>query len=208
MQIGRKIREARRSAGLTQESLADKCGYPNQSRISGYETGEREPSFADLELIASALGLSSAAELIGKPVEDVPSDYQMLSDRIPVIGWDKMQEWSASPETFRATDSQEWLTSPFPHSKHAVYLRVIGDSMWPDYSEGDYILVDPAVNSRHGNDVVVKTTDNRFLLKRLQITPEGTYLLAVNTDHPNRKIEAHEHSVICGVVAFSMKRRL
>lgn len=52
--VGSRIKEARVSKGLTQQQLADELGWAGQNRISNYEKG-REPSLADLKLIAAAL---------------------------------------------------------------------------------------------------------------------------------------------------------
>jgi transcriptional regulator with XRE-family HTH domain len=54
--IGKKIREARESAGLSQKDLAEKLGYETSTAISYMEAGERKVSVVDLEKIAELLG--------------------------------------------------------------------------------------------------------------------------------------------------------
>lgn len=56
MEIGEKIRAARKRAKFTQAQLAEACGWESQSRISNYENGTREPSLNDILLISSILG--------------------------------------------------------------------------------------------------------------------------------------------------------
>lgn len=51
-----RLKTMRVSKGLSQASLAKACGW-SQSRIGNYESGRREPSFADLDKIAEALGI-------------------------------------------------------------------------------------------------------------------------------------------------------
>ena len=81
-------------------------------------------------------------------------------------------------------------------------------SMFPEYREEEYILVDPSVEPRHNDDVVARTPEGTYTFKRLQITPDGTYLLALNVNHPERKIKIPNDSLICGVVTGSwLKRR-
>lgn len=209
MDVGKKIREARKAARLSQEQLTDACGWEHQSRISGYETGKREPSFEDLAIIAKAVGLKSAEALLTGDAKLVAgqSAASKADGRVPVISWVAAGRWCESPDTFEPGDADEWLECPFPHSKSSIYLKVIGDSMFSDYSEGEYILVDPEIPAEHGNDVVVRTPDGKYTFKRLQITPEGTYLLALNPDHPNRKIQIPADSQVCGVVTSSLKKR-
>jgi len=56
--IGDRIRRERERRGWSQPRLARACGWESQSRISQYETGEREPKLADLEKVAKALDLT------------------------------------------------------------------------------------------------------------------------------------------------------
>jgi len=54
--IGKRIREVRSQAGLTQEARDKKAGLP-QSHISKLETGKHSPSSLTLHKIATALGI-------------------------------------------------------------------------------------------------------------------------------------------------------
>lgn len=61
MSIGSRIREVREAKGLSQEKLAQKCGWENgQTRLSNYEKGKREPTIADFETIAYHTGSDPA----------------------------------------------------------------------------------------------------------------------------------------------------
>ena len=63
--IGARIKAARERLNLKQKALADKIPGVGVSRLSGYETGNREPDIGTLRLIAKALGCS-IAYLIGE----------------------------------------------------------------------------------------------------------------------------------------------
>lgn len=61
--IGKRIKEARKDAGFdTQAELARACnwlnadGEPSQSRVSNYESGQREPNAEDLMTIVTITG--------------------------------------------------------------------------------------------------------------------------------------------------------
>ncbi len=54
MDIGKRIKEARKNAGLTQVQLAEKLNVTH-SMIGQYETGKRKPKLDTLMKIASAL---------------------------------------------------------------------------------------------------------------------------------------------------------
>ena len=54
--LGQRISEHRRSAGLSQDQLADAIGMERRS-IQRYERAERDPRFSDLVRIADAIGV-------------------------------------------------------------------------------------------------------------------------------------------------------
>ena len=55
--LQRVLREARTDAGLTQEEVAVRLGFP-QSFVSKYETGERRLNLGELRDICEVLGVS------------------------------------------------------------------------------------------------------------------------------------------------------
>jgi transcriptional regulator with XRE-family HTH domain len=59
---GARIAEARKAAGYSQKRLMDALGWPNDSnsRLSGYENEEREPTLADFEAIAKKCNVDPA----------------------------------------------------------------------------------------------------------------------------------------------------
>ena len=62
--VGRTIREARKSKGMSQESLALSSGL-DRSYVGGVERGERNLSILNLKKIAEALGLGISELLTG-----------------------------------------------------------------------------------------------------------------------------------------------
>jgi DNA-binding XRE family transcriptional regulator len=62
--IGAKLRDVRKSAGLTQEQLASSSGIP-QETLSRIETGRRHPRIETLRKLASGLGWDTS-ELLGR----------------------------------------------------------------------------------------------------------------------------------------------
>lgn len=62
----------REKAGLTQEALADLCGWKGNGRISNYEKGVRTPGIDDLKTIQSALarkGVRASLEQLSRDPE-------------------------------------------------------------------------------------------------------------------------------------------
>lgn len=73
--LGRRIRDARMRAGLSQEQLAERLGWTKQT-YSSRERGQRMPSPLDVADIARTLGVTTDELLIGRPL--VPNDDEQL----------------------------------------------------------------------------------------------------------------------------------
>jgi transcriptional regulator with XRE-family HTH domain len=58
-ELGLRLAAARRKAGLSQEQLGDRVGVERRT-VQRYESGERDPRFTDLLLLADALGVPLA----------------------------------------------------------------------------------------------------------------------------------------------------
>ena len=55
--FGKRMRELRQRAGISQEALADRCGL-HRTYVGGIERGERNPSLMNIARIAKALNVS------------------------------------------------------------------------------------------------------------------------------------------------------
>ena len=64
--LGRRIQEARKAAGLSQESLGERLGVSRQA-VSKWESGTADPSTSNLLALAKLFGVS--AEELLKSVE-------------------------------------------------------------------------------------------------------------------------------------------
>jgi len=225
MKYGERLKSARVSAKLTQTELGDKVGV-TQANISKLEIGQAEGSeytvqFASVcgvspEWLATGIGEmkkennnptnSLQTNLTGyKNVNVEFADIEIK--RCPLISWVRAGEICDVGNVYSVEDAEEWLICGTPHSSKTFALRVVGDSMSPEYQEGWHIFVDPEVQAQHNDDVIVRDETGNATFKRLQITQEGKFLLALNPDYPNRIITVPNTSTICGVVIYSGKSR-
>ena len=68
--LGRRIQEARKAAGLSQESLGERLGVSRQA-VSKWETGTADPTTSNLLALAKLFGVS-AEELLRSVEERAP----------------------------------------------------------------------------------------------------------------------------------------
>jgi transcriptional regulator with XRE-family HTH domain len=76
-QIGRRIKEARRKLGLTQEELGERAGL-HYSYIGQVERGSKIPSLKTLKKIAAALNIGLDTLLEDTPEKEI-SPQQLLA---------------------------------------------------------------------------------------------------------------------------------
>lgn len=106
MELGERIKAARKAAGLTQAQLAAACGWDPPSRLANYEQGTREPSLADLQLIARHVapgGWTYADIVIGQSSQ--PAGLDLTTLRIALV---------AVKKAIRAADVEIDLYSTAP----------------------------------------------------------------------------------------------
>lgn len=211
---GDRIRRAREEMGLSQAQFGDLCGGWGQTRVSGYETGRNEPSLDDF---------GRMADVLGKPVPwlmaltDTSTNFLVRqnggvpyggSRMVPIIG-----NVIATPDTDGFFDDMgfppgagEGFVAWGTTNPHAYAVRVKGDSMYPRYRPGEILIIDPGAAVVPGEDVIVKTTDGRKMVKRLlfQRTSE-IELGSINEAHRPITIDMERVESI-QVVAGSVRR--
>ena len=70
-------------------------------------------------------------------------------------------------------------------------LRVLGDSMEPEFNEGDIIIIEPGVLVDNGCYVVAEH-DGEYFFRRLSIEHDKWYLKPLNPDYPAVEIPGRD----------------
>jgi len=87
-------------------------------------------------------------------------------------------------------------------SQGAFFLQLDGDSMFPEFREGDRVLIDPAVTPQPGDYVAAKTGKNETLFRKYRLLghddggEEVFELIPLNQDHPVMRSDNYGLSVI------------
>lgn len=199
--------------GLTQQDLMAALGVSTRGAVGHYMTGRRDLNAEQLVSLAAKLRMS-LDELMGTghPVEIREPDNVAYGPNIrgsvPLISWITAGDFQPTSDPFQPGDAEDWFPCPVSHSKFTYALRVRGDSMSPEYSDGEIIFVDPMLEPKHGDDVIVKLIDKEeTTFKQLRMEGKRTYLKPLNPDWPEQIIEVNEKAFFKGVVIFSGKKR-
>jgi transcriptional regulator with XRE-family HTH domain len=131
--FGRTLRDLRRGARLTQEQLAEACGFEGQSRIGNYERGRGLPDIPDLLKLAQALHVD-VCEFFGSSSRAARLDPEMIADVIYALnkGVAHFHEQSARDfveyyELRAAMPSQPTTPRTTLEAVARAKFRVIGD---------------------------------------------------------------------------------
>ena len=199
--LGENLKKIRKAKKMTQKELAQKSGV-KQSVISDLETGNAKSTGSILEL-ANALGVT--AEELKKGVFDETSltNVATVVPRMaPVLSWVQAGTMT-NVEAVDMSQVEGWLPIPDGDCEKCFYLKVQGLSNYPEFHEGDYILVDPTLpfGDMNSGDIIVVRRFDDATFKRLVIEPDGTkYLQAINPEFKPNIIPLDENCEFVGEV--------
>lgn len=184
---------------MKQSELADKTKIP-KSAICQYVSGAFEPKQDRVEIISKALDISEAW-LMGFDVQMERRDDSSSSEpnitedytTFPVIG-----EIAAGYDHI-ALETWESDTIDIPNSYLRGYpkdnfmvLRIVGDSMYPLYQDGDKVLILKQSTVNNSGDVGAVLYDSEFAtLKKIEFVSgeEWLKLIPVNPLYKPEKVE-------------------
>jgi len=103
---------------------------------------------------------------------------------VPVLTWVQAGALRSAVDLYPyAGAAEEYITASL-RGEHCFALRVRGDSMLPDFHEGDTIVVDPDLCPRSGDFVVaVVDATGEATFKRYQKKKDGEVLMPLNSDY-------------------------
>lgn len=99
---------------------------------------------------------------------------QIGARRIPLIDYVQAGVWTAVANIFQPGDAEDWLLTDLDLSGKAFALQIKGDSMRPDFSPGDRVIIDPDVQPQAGDLVVAKNGEEEATFKKYRIRGTDT----------------------------------
>ncbi|WP_036385237.1 LexA family protein [Microvirgula aerodenitrificans] len=208
----KRLREAR---GWSQDELAKKIGI-SQPGLAKIENGGNTRKIVEIAKIfgvtAEELSRGVIHEGVARTDDKARIDTNVspgpdVRGMLPLISWVQAGSFCDVIDNLAPGDAEAWYPCPVTHTPNAYVLRVEGESMSPEYRDGEMIFVDPRGGYVHGDDIIVRTPEGKATFKRLQVTQDGTFLLAINPAWPERIIRIPDNSQICGKVIFQGRPR-
>lgn len=157
LSLGDRIRARRSAIGLTQEKLAAQCGV-SRAAVAQWEAGVTRPSLDNLVKAADTLNVWLSWLTVGdQSLPGTPNPFAPASPfrGVPVIDYVQAGRWGAEGTILEGPGGEVIPADP-EISQRAFALVIRDNSMAPDFSEGDKIILDPDVTPQPGDLVVAK----------------------------------------------------
>jgi SOS-response transcriptional repressor LexA len=204
MSVHRIIRDGRKKLGLSQEQFAQKCGV-TRAAVQQWEKedpdGGTAPNRDKQPVVAGVLGLT-VAQLMGGN-ENVQAGPEVRGS-VPLISSVQAGNYRMHVDNFHPGDGgEERIATTVPVKRHTFALRVSGDSMEPDFTEGSILIVEPEMEAQPGDFVIAKNGDDETTFKQLIRDAGDWYLKPLNPRYP---LKALGKSTIVGVVRAVERR--
>ncbi|KMY38361.1 LexA family protein [Aeromonas caviae] len=218
MNVNERIKSRRIACGLTQDQVASRVGVTRVA-VSHWERGGADPNGRYLNELAAALGVSVDWLLTGKEEGTMGASeppfpgYRNVEPaeipqgtRVPILSYVQAGQWREMCEQATGFDGNvEYVTASVDIGPRGFGLWLRGNSMTPQFNEGDLVIVDPDEQPRPGDFVVAKNGSEEATFKKYR--PRGIdengqevfELVPLNDDYPPMHSD-RQHIEIIGVM--------
>lgn len=198
------LKAARKAKGLTQIEVSNFIGL-TQGTYSQWENGKVKIDPMSLSRLAKLFDVTTDY-LLGK--DDQPNPvvlrvpvYRKVPAGIPLEAIEDVVDWEELPQSM-AKGGKEYFA-----------LQVSGDSMWPEYLDGDVVIVRRAETCTSGDVCVIYVNGYDATLKEVKLDEVAGTLTIVprNPSYPPRTFtrqEIQELPVTIAGVVVELRRKI
>lgn len=158
--IGERIAKLR--GKISQRQLALKAGI-EQATLSRIERGEMDLVSPHVAKLAKALAVTPE-DLIGERSNVAP--VRLDGRLVPVLDYIQAGTFAGVAPYFRDEEMTDFIPTMGGHSENTFALRVRGESMMPEFREGDIVVIDPEIAPQPEDFVVGKDQGGEATFKR------------------------------------------
>ena len=211
--LGDRIKSRRKELKLTQKELATALKGVSHVAVSQWESNTTKPNSENILDLSTVLQCDISWLLRGTGESNVvPASVGMT--KIPLISYVQAGQWTGI-EDFRETcGDYDYILTDLEVSSYAFALEIKGDSMTPDFVEGDIVVIDPTEPPRAGEFVAAINGDYEATFKKYRplgevdnFGREHFELIALNPDYPKLSTLKQEIRIIGTMVEHRIYRR-
>lgn len=198
-----RLRGMIRSAASLDEAFRSGALKQLVERLEGPEGAGKSDAEGDRSAARGVGGMQMRAVPVGR----------LLPRQVPLIN----KVAAGYPREFTdlsypARCADDWVRSPDVEDPDAFALRVCGDSMMPEYRDGDIVIFSPAKPLKSGMDCLVRLErDDETTFKRIEFVlgPGGEEcsarirLVALNAAYAAREVAREDVAFMCAAVSVT-----
>lgn len=182
MGLAARFKGRRLELGLTQVEVANAAKVSQQS-IESIESGRTRKPRNILDL-AKALGCSPDWLLNGRNIMPLA---EISTRRVPVLSYVQAGNLTEEKGITDMEGELEYVLADSTVHESCFALRIDGDSMQPEFIEGDIVIIDPELSPQPGEFIVAQNENHAATFKKYR--PAGTNvsafeLVPLNPDYP------------------------
>jgi SOS-response transcriptional repressor LexA len=212
-----RLKLALRQSGYSVQHLADALGISYQACKKALDGKTKAFSAANNHKAANFLGISAEWLATGEhtfvQVKSNVSPAQIGTKQVPLISYVRAGHWAGIGDSRQAEDAHEWLMTDLDVSDGAFALEIKGDSMLPEFSPGDRVIIDPSIKPQPGDYVVAKNGEEEAMFKKYRLRSvdergiEVFELVPLNPDYPSIRSDQTPIHIVGTMVEVRKYRR-
>lgn len=211
--LGDRIRSRRKELKLTQKDLATALKGVSHVAISQWESNTTKPNAENILDLSTVLQCEISWLLRGNGESNVvPASIGMT--KIPLISYIQAGQWTGIDDFRETCGDYEYILTDLDVSDDAFALEIKGDSMTPDFIEGDVVIIDPNEPPHAGEFVAAINGNYEATFKKYRplgevdnLGREHFELIALNPDYPKLSTLKQEIRIIGTMVEHRIYRR-
>ena len=187
MAIGNYIKNLRTARGLSQEELGRMVGV-QRAAVQKWESGKTTNLKREtIKKLAEFFGVSPAA-FIAESIKQ--EDVSTTHISVPVYGYIPA---GIPMEAIEDVLGYEDIPADWARGNKSFFaLKIKGDSMYPNYLDGDVIIFEKTDTAESGKDVAVFISNMEATFKRLERSFDGITIKPLNPSYPPRTFTNEE----------------
>lgn len=172
------LRYLRKANNYTQNDIAEKLGYKSFTTVQKWESGEATPRYQKLVELAELFGV----DVNTFTSTDMTSGSFIVSHADSSISVPVYETIPAGHSVEAAEDIQGYVDLPSNYLRDKSYfaLKIRGESMKPDYREGDIVIFEKANDCNSGDDCAVRLNGSEAIFKRIRKSKDFIILQPLN----------------------------
>lgn len=195
MNIGKKLKSLRISREMTQTELGKRLGIPT-STLGMYERNKRTPS---PDVLAKYIDFFDVTYdyIFGNNISKTNSKKYKTIDVLGSIPAGIPVEAISD-----VIDTEDLSIDNFDLNKDYIGLKVKGDSMYPEYLDGDTVIIQIQSDCESGQDAAVYVNGYDATLKKVIKNEDGTITLKpINQNYPPMTFGSNDEEIkVLGIV--------